>query len=108
MVPWAHSSSQTKWHLDRFSRFCRAHCLDRPTDPATRSVTVGSIYVCSTVMWPDNIEVLTTGSFVTTNILEVLWLFNLSVVNFSLDSVVQDGSKAVFLWAVFLIITLLL
>jgi len=59
-------------------------------------------------MWPDNIEVLTTGSFVTTNILEVFWLFNLSVVNFSFDSVVQDGSKAVFLWAVFLIITLLL
>jgi len=24
-VPWAHPSLQPKWHLDRFSRFCRAH-----------------------------------------------------------------------------------
>jgi len=23
MVPWAHPSTQPKWHLDRFSRFCR-------------------------------------------------------------------------------------
>jgi len=27
---------------------------DRPTNHATRSVTVGSIYVCSTAMWPNN------------------------------------------------------
>jgi len=28
MVPWAHPSSQPNRHLDRFSRFCRAHdCL---------------------------------------------------------------------------------
>jgi len=25
MVLWAHPSSQPKWHLDRFSRFSRAH-----------------------------------------------------------------------------------
>jgi len=25
MVPWAHPSPQPKLHLDRFSRFCRAH-----------------------------------------------------------------------------------
>ena len=36
MVSWAHPRPQPKWHLDRFSRFCRAHyChrqIDRPTD----------------------------------------------------------------------------
>ena len=25
MVPWAHPSPQPKWHLNRFSRFCRTH-----------------------------------------------------------------------------------
>ena len=29
---------------------------DRPTDHATRSVTIGRIYVRSTAMWPKNIE----------------------------------------------------
>ena len=25
MVMWAHPASRAKWHLDRFSRFCRIH-----------------------------------------------------------------------------------
>jgi len=33
-------SPQPKRHVDRFNRFCRAHCFDRPTDRATRSVTI--------------------------------------------------------------------
>jgi len=40
----------TKQHLDRFSRFCRAYDCDRPTYHATRSVTIGRIYVRSTAM----------------------------------------------------------
>ena len=32
MVPWAHPSPQTKRHLDRLSRFCRAHYCYRQTD----------------------------------------------------------------------------
>jgi len=52
--PGSISSSRPKQHLDRFSRFCRAHDRDRPTDRqtdhATRSVTVGRIYVRSTAM----------------------------------------------------------
>jgi len=47
MVPLAHSSSQPKRHVDRFSRFCRAHDRDRETDRQTdhvASVTVGRIY----------------------------------------------------------------
>jgi len=31
MVPWAHPSPQPTRHLDRFSRFCRAHYSDRQT-----------------------------------------------------------------------------
>jgi len=58
MVPWAHPSPQPKWHLNRFSRFCRAHYCDwptnRPTDHDTRSVTLGRIYKHSTAMQPNN------------------------------------------------------
>jgi len=58
MVSWAHLSPQPKQHLDRFSHLCRAHC--RPTDQltahATWSVTTGCIYICSTVMRPNNIR----------------------------------------------------
>jgi len=43
-----------KQHLDWFSRFYRARQWDRPTDHTTPSVTVCHIYVCSTVMWPNN------------------------------------------------------
>ena len=36
MIPWAHPNPQPKWHLDRFSHFCRAYycgrLTDRPTD----------------------------------------------------------------------------
>ena len=56
--PWANQSPQPKQHLNRFSHFCRAHYCDRQTgrqtDHATRSVTIGHIYVCSTAMWPNN------------------------------------------------------
>ena len=41
-------------HLDRFSRFCRAHYYDRPTDHATRSITIGRIYVRSMAIRPKN------------------------------------------------------
>jgi len=52
VVPWSHPSPQSKRHLDRFSRFCRAHYCNWPTDHATRSVTIGRIYVRSTAMRP--------------------------------------------------------
>jgi len=47
-------SPQPKRHLDQFSRLCRAHYYDRPTDhvTGTRSVTIGRINVCSTAMPP--------------------------------------------------------
>jgi len=58
MVPWAHPSPQPKRHLDRFSRFCRAHkCdrqTDRQTDHATRSLTIDRIYVRSTAIRSNN------------------------------------------------------
>jgi len=31
-VSWANPSPKPKQHLDRFSRFCRAHLCDRKTD----------------------------------------------------------------------------
>jgi len=52
MLPWTHPSPHRKRHLDRFSRFCRAHDRDRQTDRqvdhANTSVTIGHIYVRST------------------------------------------------------------
>ena len=54
MVPWVHPSPQPKRHVDRFSRFCRAHDRDRQTDHATPSVTIGGILVRSTAMRPNN------------------------------------------------------
>jgi len=60
MADWANPSPQPKQHLDRFSRFCRAHYCDRLTDRQTdrprytRSVTIGGIYVRSTAMRPNN------------------------------------------------------
>jgi len=57
MVPWAHQSTQIKWHLDRFSRFAGLTSVtDRLTDHATWSVTTGRIYVRSTAMRSNNIE----------------------------------------------------
>jgi len=44
-------SSQRQRHLDRFSR---GSLNDRPTDHATWLVTIGGIYVRSTVMWSNN------------------------------------------------------
>jgi len=38
MLHWAHPSPHIKRHLDRFSRFCRAHDRDRQTDHTTPSV----------------------------------------------------------------------
>ena len=32
MVPLAYPNPQRKWHLDRFSHFCRAHDCNRQTD----------------------------------------------------------------------------
>ena len=47
-----------KQYLDQFSHFCRAYYCDRqndrPTDHATRSVTVGCIYIHSTAMRHNN------------------------------------------------------
>jgi len=53
MVPWEHPSPQPKWHLHRFSRFCRAHNRDEshwPINHTAPSVTTG------TEMWPNNTE----------------------------------------------------
>ena len=44
MVPWAHPSQYSEQHRDRFSRFCKAHGHDRPTDDARPSVAIGRIY----------------------------------------------------------------
>jgi len=42
MVSWAHHPSpQPKQYLDQFSRCCKAHDCDRPTDHATWSLTIG-------------------------------------------------------------------
>jgi len=54
MAPWANLSAQQKRHLDQFSCFHRAHYCSRPTDHASRSVTIGRIYVRSTMMLPNN------------------------------------------------------
>jgi len=36
VFPWAHQSRRRKRHLDRFSRYCRAHWVtDRLTDRQT-------------------------------------------------------------------------
>jgi len=50
MIPWAHSRLPSKWHLDWFSHFCRAHKTwptdyqtDTRTGNATPSVAVGRI-----------------------------------------------------------------
>jgi len=46
VVPWAHPSPQPKRHLDRSTIFAGLISVtDRPTDHATRSVTIGRIYV---------------------------------------------------------------
>jgi len=50
MIPWAHPSPQPKRHLDRLSRFSGLTSvtdrpIDRQTGHATRSVTIGRIYV---------------------------------------------------------------
>jgi len=49
--------AQPKRHLDRFSRFCRADYCDRQTDHATRSVTIGRLYVRSTAMRFNNMHI---------------------------------------------------
>jgi len=60
MVPWANPRPQTKWHLS-VQPFLQGSLvwqtdwqIYRPTDHATRSVTIGRIYVRSTAMWPNN------------------------------------------------------
>jgi len=42
MHPWAHPSPRPKRHLDWLSRFSTAHDRHRPTDHATRSVTIST------------------------------------------------------------------
>jgi len=49
MVPWAHMSQLPKWHIDRFSRFCRAHPSDQHTDRQT-TLRVTSIIIGQ--KWP--------------------------------------------------------
>ena len=44
---WANSSSQPKRHLDRFSRFCWAHCCNRQTDRPHDADRSNSLYVCA-------------------------------------------------------------
>jgi len=71
MISWAHPSPQPKRQrqLDRFSSFAGLTTVsdrqtDRPTDHATRSVTIGRIYIRSTAMRPNNTVI---GSWCTTN-----------------------------------------
>ena len=55
MRPWAQLSPQPKRHLDQFSPFAGLTIVtDRQTDHATASVTIGSVYVRSTAMRPNN------------------------------------------------------
>jgi len=42
-IPQAHPSPQPKWHLDRFSIFCRVRNFDTLTDHSGPSVTIGHI-----------------------------------------------------------------
>ena len=65
-VPWAYPSQHPKRNLDRFRLFAGLTIVTvRPTDHATRSVTIDRIYVrkkleyatslvCSTAMRPNN------------------------------------------------------
>jgi len=41
---WNHSTQHPKWHLDWFSRFCRAHYRNKQTDHTSLSVAIGRIY----------------------------------------------------------------
>ena len=55
MVPWAQPSPQPKQHLLQGSLVWQTdRQIDRPTEHATRSVTIGRIYVHSTAMRPNN------------------------------------------------------
>jgi len=54
MVPWSHPSPQPKWQLGRFSRFCGAHYLDRPTDRPHYSVCNNRPDLASAVIRPNN------------------------------------------------------
>ena len=51
MQPWAHQRPKRKRYLDRFRIFLQDSLGDRPTDEktdhATRSVTIGGIYLRS-------------------------------------------------------------
>ena len=40
VFPWAYQNHRRKRHLDRYSCFCSCSLGDRPTDHATRSVTI--------------------------------------------------------------------
>ena len=66
----AYSSPQPKWHLDWFSRFCRAHYCDRLSDHTTWSVTIGHIYVCSTAMRPNDKSLRGTNQIVICSLLQ--------------------------------------
>ena len=48
MVPWAHLTLQSKWHLDQFSHFCRAQQCDRQTDQQTTSTYI--VLQCSLII----------------------------------------------------------
>jgi len=44
MVNWVDATQHPKRHLDRFSRFCRAHDCDRPTDRPRYTIISGGFY----------------------------------------------------------------
>jgi len=54
MVPWAHPSQPSQWHLDRFSRFCWAHEHDQETDRPCYSICSNRPHLASATMWPNN------------------------------------------------------
>ena len=67
MVPWAHPSPEPKCISIGLAVFAGLTTVmdrqidrpaDKPTDHATRSVTIGCIYVPSTAMRPNNIIII--------------------------------------------------
>ena len=55
MVPWTHKTRPLKRHLDRFSRFCRAHTCDQQTDRHTDICSNRPLIHCVHAMRSNNV-----------------------------------------------------
>ena len=63
MVLWAHPSPHSKWRLEQFHHFCRAHDHERLTNrQACYSICCNRPHLPSAVMWPNNIWTRETSS----------------------------------------------